>query len=55
MELLLNVLESQQRHLANEISNTDAFHAAELKNRERAFDRIVERVRGQLAPEQQNA
>ena len=53
-ELLLDVLEVQQRELANEISNTEALRAkAELRKRERAMDRLVERVRAELAPQPQ--
>lgn len=56
MELLLDVLEVQQRHLTTEISNTEAIHAKqELRNRERAIDRLVERLRGQLTPVPQPA
>jgi hypothetical protein len=56
MELLLEVLESQQRSLAVEISNTDALRAkAELRKRERAIDRLVERLREEAIPEAQKA
>jgi hypothetical protein len=51
MELLLGVLESTQRGLAKEISNTDALRAkAELRKRERAIDRLVERLREEAIP-----
>ena len=51
MQLLLEVLEIQQRNLAMEISNTDAIHAkAELRRRERDIDRLVERLRNEITP-----
>lgn len=56
IELLLGVLESAQRSLALEISNTDALRAkAELHKRERAIDRLVERVRGETLAEAREA
>ena len=51
MELLLEILESRQRELSHEISNTDALRArAQLRRRERAIDRLVERLRGEAIP-----
>jgi hypothetical protein len=56
MDMLLGVLESQQRDLAREISNTDALRAkAELHKRERAIDRLVERLRGETISASQSA
>ena len=56
MELMLDVLEVHQRDIANEIGHTEALRAkAELRKRERAIDRLVERVRSELAPEPQQA
>ena len=56
MELLLEVLESQQRGLSREISSTAALRAkAELRKRERAIDRLVERLREEAIPEAQKA
>jgi hypothetical protein len=53
MELLLDVLGSHQRALAFEISNTEALSAkAELRKRERAIDRLVERLRCMVTPSQ---
>jgi hypothetical protein len=55
-ELLLEVLEIQQRQLTHEIGATDALRAkGELRKRERAIDRLVERVRAQVAAENQTA
>jgi hypothetical protein len=54
LELLLDVLQVHQRHLANEISNTEALRAkADLRQRERAVDRLIERIRAQLEPQAQ--
>jgi hypothetical protein len=51
MELLLETLESRQRELSLEISNTDALRAkAQLRRRERAIDRLVERLREEAIP-----
>jgi hypothetical protein len=51
VELLLEVLDSVQRGLAVEISNTDALRAkAELRKRERAIDRLVERLSEEVTP-----
>jgi hypothetical protein len=51
VELLLEVLDSVQRGLAVEISNTDALRAkAELRTRERAIDRLVERLSEEVTP-----
>jgi hypothetical protein len=51
MDLLLGVLESRQRELSHEISNTGALRArAELRKRERAIDRMVERLREEAIP-----
>jgi len=51
MELLLEILESRQRELSHEISNTDALRArAQLRRRERAIDRLVERLREEAIP-----
>jgi hypothetical protein len=56
MQLLLDVLEVQQRDLANEIGHTEALRAkATLRKRERDIDRLVERVRSELAPQPQQA
>jgi hypothetical protein len=56
MELLLEVLETQQRQLSNEIGHTEALRAkAELRKRERAVDRLTERVRDEVAPQPQQA
>lgn len=56
MELMLGVLESTQRNLAKEISDTDALRAkAELRKRERAIDRLVERLREEAIPAAQEA
>lgn len=55
-ELLLEVLEIQQRNLTKEISSTDAIRAkAELRKRERAIDRLVERMRTEVVPQPQQA
>ena len=56
MELLLEILESRQRELSHEISNTDALRArAQLRRRERAIDRLVERLREEAIPAAQEA
>jgi hypothetical protein len=56
MALLLEVLEANQRNLAKEISDTDALRAkAELRKRERAIDRLVERLREEATPAAQEA
>lgn len=53
-ELLLEMLEIQERDLSREIAATDAIRAkAELHKRDRAIDRLIERVRAQLALDNQ--
>jgi hypothetical protein len=53
-ELLMQVLQHQQRELSNEISNTEALRAkAELRKCERDLDRLVERLRVDLTPQSQ--
>jgi hypothetical protein len=55
-ELLLDVLESNQRDLAVEVAHTEALRAkAELRKRERAVDRLVERVRAEVETQRQTA
>jgi hypothetical protein len=56
MELLLDILQSRQRALSFEISNTEAHVAkAELRKRERDIDRLIERLRAEVAPIQGSA
>ena len=50
MALLLEVVEYHQRQLAKEVAATEALRfKAELRKRVRAIDRLVERLRNEVA------
>ena len=56
MEMLLDLLECRQRALPAEIHHTDALRAkAVLRKRSRAVDRLAERIRYELEPDDRPA